>query len=223
MPTKYRFVTSGDYVEFYDDAMLVTTIHNTSRNVSWMFNQTEGIIFSINGYEYHTDNVSDISFDGTALTTQAGFVAGVQGMFPGLAGGGSTLDQVIVAGNALEGDRQIAMGDFSLGIYKGEEELLEVTQETSKIRSHNTAGNSSVKTRATGDEASFEANANFNVSGKGVGITGTVTADDSILEHEADKHKFNNIQEFADNAAAIVGGLEEGMVYRTADVFKIVH
>lgn len=33
----------------------------------------------------------------------------------------------------------------------------------------------------------------------------------------------NGIQEFADNAAAITGGLTTGQVYRTADVLKIVH
>jgi hypothetical protein len=33
----------------------------------------------------------------------------------------------------------------------------------------------------------------------------------------------NNVQEFADNAAAILGGLTIGDVYRTGDNLKIVH
>lgn len=34
---------------------------------------------------------------------------------------------------------------------------------------------------------------------------------------------FSNVQEFADNAAAITGGLSVGQIYRTSDTLKIVH
>lgn len=37
------------------------------------------------------------------------------------------------------------------------------------------------------------------------------------------KYAFTNVQEFADNAAALVGGLTVGMIYRTGDALKIVH
>lgn len=33
----------------------------------------------------------------------------------------------------------------------------------------------------------------------------------------------SNVQEYADNAAAITAGLNAGQVYRTGDVLKIVH
>lgn len=37
------------------------------------------------------------------------------------------------------------------------------------------------------------------------------------------KYKFENIAEYADNAAALVGGLAIGEIYRTGDALKIVH
>lgn len=33
----------------------------------------------------------------------------------------------------------------------------------------------------------------------------------------------SNVQEYANNAAAIAGGLQNGQVYRTGDLLKIVH
>lgn len=87
MASKYRFVTTGDFVEFYDDAMLVTTLHKTSRVITWNYDGTPGIIFAIANLKYHTDNVADISFDGVALTTQGGFETAILSMFPSYGGG----------------------------------------------------------------------------------------------------------------------------------------
>lgn len=35
--------------------------------------------------------------------------------------------------------------------------------------------------------------------------------------------RFNNLPEYANNAAAIAGGMRNGQVYRTGDIVKVVH
>ncbi len=37
------------------------------------------------------------------------------------------------------------------------------------------------------------------------------------------KYQFDNVAEYTDNAAALLGGLTTGMIYRTGDNLKIVH
>lgn len=39
----------------------------------------------------------------------------------------------------------------------------------------------------------------------------------------AGKYRFDNVAEYADNTAALAGGLVAGMIYRTGDLMKIVH
>lgn len=84
--------------------------------------------------------------------------------------------------------------------------------------------------QATADEttATFSVNSTFNDGVKQASIYGTTTALGTQIEYTADTHTFegtvklNNVPEFADNAAAISGGLEAGNLYHTAGVVKIV-
>lgn len=66
----------------------------------------------------------------------------------------------------------------------------------------------------------FQMNANDGTANpvqiKGDGQLSTIT-------YTADNHIFATVQVFADNAAAVTGGLAVGTLYRTGDALKIVH
>src|SRR5688572_32532149 len=104
MPAKYRFVTNGSLIEFYDDAMLVTSFQTDYTGFNWRYDDTEGISFSFIGNEYQTDDVSDISFDGVTLASKQGFKAALGALFPhysssgehGIYGGDGTLPSDVI-------------------------------------------------------------------------------------------------------------------------------
>lgn len=109
MPTKYRFVTNNDYVEFYDDAQLVVTVHKESRSLSWSYDSSSGIAFELSAHHYQIDDITSISFDDEALTSQADFVEHAEAMFPNLAAGGgtATFDSVLAESGVITEDRQV--------------------------------------------------------------------------------------------------------------------
>jgi len=105
MPTKYRFVTNGDFIEFYDDAYLVITVNKNSRVIYSQYDQTAGLLFNIGYLRYQTDNVANISFDGVPLTTQGGFQTAIEAMYGenDIPAGVPTLGEVLAAGNNANG------------------------------------------------------------------------------------------------------------------------
>lgn len=96
----------------------------------------------------------------------------------------------------------------------------------SQILSYNSTGDGnqarySAATSATDATSRFDAN--FNDGVKLARIDAFADASASSITHTADSHIFIGVQEFADNAAAITGGLATGAIYRTGDALKIVH
>lgn len=117
----YRFVKTGSYVDFYDGSMPVIKLHQTSRCVTWIFDNTPGLNFKIDEMIYHTDNVADISFDDVPCATQADFITGIIAMFPDLAGGeggdGVTSMGAVGAGSVVGG----SISGSSLSLHKATE------------------------------------------------------------------------------------------------------
>lgn len=65
--------------------------------------------------------------------------------------------------------------------------------------------------------------ADFNDGVKYAEILMNADTVDSLIQMTADVYQFTGVQEFADNAAAILGGLPANAIYRTGDTLKIVH
>lgn len=227
--SQYRFIATGNFVDFYDQDMHVIKLHNTSRCVTWLFDATPGLNFKIDEMIYHTDNVSDISFDDVACTTQADFITGITTMFPDLAGGGEGsggIDEVLAEAQALTANRGIDLNGNVLNVVDGVRGLLSVSKQNSYVSAFNdtAGGNSALFDLDVGQTAvNMDIHANFNDGVKSARIQAFADATEATLTHTADKHKFVNVQEFADNAAALAGDLEVGMIYRTGDISKIVH
>lgn len=143
--------------------------------------------------------------------------------------GGSSLFPTTGAGTATGA----VIGDLdgnTLSVQQGGVDLLLIDptagSETGLIRAFNLTGddNQSRGLFQTSDtEATFQILADFNDGVKSASIAGFADASASSITHTADSHIFNGVQEFADNAAAITGGLATGAIYRTGDLLKIVH
>lgn len=103
---RYRFIKTGNFVDFYDQAMHVIKLHDTSRCITWTFDDTVGVNFKIDEMIYHSDLMSEISFDGVACTSHADFKAGILAMFPeagGEGGGIATIGNPVSASDAKGG------------------------------------------------------------------------------------------------------------------------
>lgn len=86
----FNFVQDGDYVNFFDGENLVRRLHNSSRSIAWMYDDTtpDRINFSVDMIPYMNIDKASIQFGGVALSTLAGFGTNVASYFPGYAGGG---------------------------------------------------------------------------------------------------------------------------------------
>lgn len=149
-----------------------------------------------------------------------------------LSPGGGVVNTIYSADDALAGERHINMNGNAFTINDGVDTILALTAKNSgdpqqlvsvwddTVQSHSLI---SVNTEETKAVATMQIN--FDSDGVDMIAMIKATADASVskLVYTANHHKFVNIQEFADNAAAIVGGLEEDTIYRTGDVLKIVH
>jgi len=65
--------------------------------------------------------------------------------------------------------------------------------------------------------------ASFNDGERIATIVANALSGSSTITHTADHNIFSVVQVFADNAAAVTGGLAVGTLYRTGDALKIVH
>lgn len=202
MPTKYRFVTDGDFVKFYDDAQLVLTADKSSNVLTWVYDSTPGISFDIDGYGYHTDDMADISFDDVVVTSQADFVTKAQAMFPNLQVGGSAespgIDDVLAESQAITANREIFASGFDL------------TLVVTKLKI------------SDGDiEGSKE---NFIITGTGDSMEFICT---DIKLSPVNRLLITNTLEFADNAAALSGGVPNNGLYFTIvsgeKILKLAH
>ena len=100
-----------------------------------------------------------------------------------------------------------------------------VNDESAAIQANNITGAGNLaNVRAFTDDTSAGAVllGTFN-NDKQFSISGSADASGSSLTYTADDHIFSIVQVFADNAAAVTGGLAVGTLYRTGDALKIVH
>jgi len=86
------FVTNGSYIDFKDNGTLFKRLDPDSRCIEWGYDETTPtkINFNVDQIGYENVDISNISFEGVACTTQADFVTGIEAMFPGYAGGGGS-------------------------------------------------------------------------------------------------------------------------------------
>lgn len=236
MPTKYRFVTDGAFVNFYDDDSLTLRLHNSSRHVQWNFKDESGVHFNIDEIRYDVE-LDTISFDGQGISEQSQFEDKIIRLFPGLAGSdggdpGSTpgIDDVLAVGQALTASRQVEMGGYSFAFRVNDDNLFEVdgSGKASLLQAHLGVIQSEVILNADIDDENvrFRLVSTDNVNE--VKIEGNPISDS--ITHTADTHTFNGkielgtggqiiltgIPEFADNAAALSGGVPvRGLYFST--------
>lgn len=105
---QYKFITDGNFINYYIDAQLVLRLHNSSRHVQWSYNDSGGINYTIDTLRFQIDNLNEIYFDGVQLGSQGDFETKIIELFPGLAGGDPTpgIDDVTgeAAGKILSND-----------------------------------------------------------------------------------------------------------------------
>lgn len=223
---QYKFVTNGSFIEFYDDAMFVESLPTNYTGFTWRYDTTPGISFSFNSHEYHTDNIADIIFNDVPLASQVGFKTALGVLFPHYAVSG--VATIYTQDGTLNDNRIVDLDGKRLLIRDGDRQLLHIDplEGIGEIKGFNAAGGGNeaeVLGTATANEVTARIKADFNNGVKTAIIEATAEAARSGLRYSADTHKFQNVQEFADNAAALAGDLEAGMIYRTGDNLKVVH
>lgn len=227
MPTKYRFVTNGDFVDFYDDSMLVTTLPSDYSGISWRYDSSPGITFTFNGHEYHTDTVGDISVNDTPISSQGAFKTALSTIFSHYAAA-SEGSNIYTEDGELTDNRLVDLNGKTLKVRHNGQDFISIdptlNNESAEIRAYNVTGDGN-KARATAQTqiayATSFIEAGFN-DGSEARLRVTADATGRLMEFTADKYLYEGLQEFADNAAAITGGLEVGMFYHTAGALKIV-
>lgn len=114
------FRTRGNFVDFVhtDNTSLqvesvLMSLHNTSKAVDWSLPEdTTRINFTIDDISYDNILITDIDFDGTALTTQAGFKTNIETIFPGLAGGGGVTIPATAYDNNADAVAALGVGEL---------------------------------------------------------------------------------------------------------------
>lgn len=145
------------------------------------------------------------------------------------------IDDVLAEAQTLTAARVVDLNGNTLQVKSGGNDFLSIDPtagaEGAMLRAYNTTDDDNIATflaETQNTQASITIIANFN-SVKAALILGQADVTVATLEYQADTHTFtgqavfNGVQEFADNAAAITGGLATGAIYRTGDVLKIVH
>lgn len=87
---QYTFTTRGNFVEIEGVSNSHDYLHNSSKCITWRYDNTNDFYFLIDAIPYHTNDVTEIEFDGVPLTVAADFKTQIELMFPGLAGGGGS-------------------------------------------------------------------------------------------------------------------------------------
>lgn len=209
MPTKYRFVVNGDFVELYDDSYHVLTVRNTFQDIDWFYNNTSSMWFEIDGRKYYPQSPSEIEIDGVVLSAYTEFDAAIEGIFPGLAGGGGSGTE----GINRAGDNLTYAADSHT--FEGKQFLVtsqdvEGTSPSSRIRSVNTIGDGnsgSVEANASDTEGSFSLNADFNDGTKSATILASSTTSGSSITHTAEQHVFVGAVILPTSDPGVVGAL----------------
>ena len=100
----YSFRTNGNFIDFVHTdntnqavETMLRSLHNTSRAVSWSFEEDENrISFKVDDISVRSILITEIDFDGTAMNSQDDFETGIEAMFTGYTGGTSYLVYVPV-------------------------------------------------------------------------------------------------------------------------------
>jgi len=144
------------------------------------------------------------------------------------AGGGGGIDDVLAEGQSLTADREVELDGWDWEILNDGRLWAYMKPETGEnyLQSFfdEGDGNNAVVGLVTGTGvATVSIYGSFNDGDQTASIILTANTTEALAEYKADKHKFLGITEHADNDAALLAGLEEGMLYRTGDLLKIVH
>jgi hypothetical protein len=106
---QFRFVLTGEFVEFYDGSQLVTKLRNTSQEVNWFYDDADlsELEFEIDGHKYKTVP-SQIEIDGTTLTTADQFDGQIVNIFPNVAGADDIITGTPGIDDVLEQEQEIS-------------------------------------------------------------------------------------------------------------------
>jgi hypothetical protein len=193
----------------------------------------EEIEFEINGENTVAFNIlggvpielSDIEIDGSTPTNMTDFKEKVSEVFnePGQSGGSTGLFPTQGEGHAT-GDVSADLDGNTLSIKNGGIDQVNVSSTSSKFGTvADEFEDNYAKVSFFSDVNSSDASIGVSHGGtKTAGVTVEANAERSTTTISGDFKSMGSLPEFADNAAAISGGLEEGMLYHTAGVVKIV-
>lgn len=161
--------------------------------------------------------------------------------------GGGGIDDVLAEAQALTAARvvdldgntlEISGGNVGIGVaptvlfqvQSGGNDLIKISESGTNVFIGISGTNQNgLNGASTGSDASATLYAWYNNEAKSASIQAFANVSTGTLAYVADTHTFtgqaifNSVQEFADNAAVITGGLATGAIYRTGDVLKIVH
>lgn len=138
---------------------------------------------------------------------------------------GITLDSILDGDPGLSAPRVIDVAGNDLRVNNGVDEVIFIDVSGTEIVVGYKKGPHFGHHRAAADDfgGDFNSRADFDNGTKFAEIIGNAIASGSSLQYSAERHTFIGVLEFADNAAAVTGGLPVGTHYRTGDLVKIVH
>jgi len=194
----FQFVTDGDYINFFVNNQICKRLAATSQAVNWVYDEEEGIIFTVNGAYCRTRNPEDISFDGTPLTTKEDFVTAIKAMFPVYAGGAGPGGNTIYTGDgSLAGARLVDLNSNTLNFQQGGNDFLSIDPtagaEATRLQAFNTTNddnNSTVELLTQNTDATFIIQSDFNDGVKTAQIQRFADASSSSITSTADSHTF---------------------------------
>lgn len=147
-------------------------------------------------------------------------------------GGTPGIDDVLEAGDEITQDRYIDTNGHTFYIQDGEisegnpnyQLYISSAQKYLQTFNNTGAGNlGKIGADVSNDSATSTLEASFNGEESRAYVQAVAESGNASLVYSAEKHRFFGVQEFADNAAAISGGFEDGMLYyRTGHGLDIV-
>lgn len=247
----FRRMTGGGTIGFYIDEiqlMLSNSIPPSSTPTQQLANTSDATSHTISLTGSST-SVKIVEGSGITLTTTG---TGNNAILT-IASTGGGIDSVLAIAQALTAARSISLNNFAFDVKQGSDNLLHIDDAAEAVVVGKVvAGGTYLDLNAGADIITMQAGTSsyvefdhasklFHVVTDGgfnflnldaingiyqIGDTAAgASGNNTYLEvNDATQAvKITNVQEFADNAAAITGGLSTGMIYRTGDDLKIVH
>jgi hypothetical protein len=223
-----KIETSGDYVQLIYVDPVGESVQQELKSDTDAFEvsyDSEGKLYmQFGAMTFQNPDPTDFVIDGVAVTDAADFIGKLNALFTGGGGGGAT---IYTADGSLPEDRTVSLNGHTLFFNDGDVSHImlalypEAGEERSQIRSFSSETANAVTELSlfSSDDSGYKFNLFAYDATNTVSINGDAT--DNSLTHLAGHHNFN-LLEFADNAAAVTGGLVAGDLYHTAGAVKIV-